>query len=451
MNGQEVIRKTTSFCPECKTTIPAEVIKKDGKIFLCKLCPEHKAQDYFLGEAKYHESLEDFYFKIRKNINKPIVSVELVVNFSCNMNCPVCFLGDNFDTLKNFDPTVNEIESFIKKTKYKSFVISGAEATCRDDLFEIIKILKKYSKTVGINTNGLKLAEFSYVKKLKAAGVDRVNLQFSGFNSDAEKYLRGEDYINQKLKALENLNKLNIAVGLNALIAGNCNEDQIGNIIEMVSAYRVIKMVNFGSMVFTGLAKDYPRKNYIMPDDLLRFAQEQTKNKIKRQSVYIFKKLEIVIASFFNKDTCFYHHLYLIVKKKNSYKPIDKFLNLEKIESVLEQYKNIYGRSSFMAKIYLIMILPYLLIINYKIILILGEIFQMFFSYFFKKANFLKQRNIIYLLFFVECDVLRIDYDIFNKCPFKSIFFFDKSNNGFQKKRDPIENHYWFLWKDKKN
>ncbi|MFH1460427.1 MAG: radical SAM protein [Candidatus Omnitrophota bacterium] len=447
MDVRQVKRKTTSLCSVCKQIIPAEVFTKNRKVFLRKICQDHGEIDVFLGDADLYEQLDDFYFKIRSNKNSTIASPELIVNFNCNMNCPVCYLGHNRKYLEKFNPSLDEIDVFTKNTSYKSLVISGAEATCRNDLFEIIKILKKYRKTVSLNTNALKLADYKYVAGLKKAGIDRVNVQFSGFDAQAEKFLRGDNYIGQKIKALRNLNNLNISIGLNLLIAGGCNEKQMIEVLKMVPQYGSLRMINFSTMVFAGGAENFPQKNYLVVDDLLKIIQVQTKGIINREDIYIFKKLELVISSFLNKFTCFYHHAFLIIRKKNGYMPISNFLNLKKTELILEKYNKIYQNSKFLAKIFLIMSMPYLLFINWKILKIFSQIWLILFSYFLKRGHFLRQSNLVYLQFCVECDKYRIDHDIFKSCTCKSLFFFDKSEDGFRKVSKPVLKDYWMLWK----
>ncbi|MFH1460424.1 MAG: radical SAM protein [Candidatus Omnitrophota bacterium] len=451
VNNVNIKRKTQSLCIVCKQRVPAEVYKKDEKIFLKKICPEHGDMEVFLGRADYYESLDEFFCLIRTNKNKHMPTLELIVNFDCNMNCPICYLGPQRKELSKFSPTLNELEDFIKQTKYYSFVISGAEATCRDDLLEIIKLLKKYGKTVSINTNALKLADYKYAKKMKKAGIDRVNIQFSGFNEKAEKIFRGENYIEIRIQAMENLNKLGISMGLNTLIAGSLNENDIIRVLEFGLKYKSLRMINFSTLIFVGETMDYPLNYYLMPDDLMMLVEKQTKGKIKRENLYIFKKLEIVISSFLNKDTCFYRHAYLLIKKGKNYFPIDNFINLKKLEPYLECYKNLFKKNKFLGKTFLIVMTPYLLIINYKILKILSEVTRMIISYFFKRWLFLQSSDIVYLQFSAVCDLYKIDYDLFKSCQCKTIFFFDRENNKFFKKSKPIEDHYWLLWRDRDN
>ncbi|MCG2712347.1 MAG: radical SAM protein [Candidatus Omnitrophica bacterium] len=449
---RQILRKTEGVCEHCGNRVDAFMVKIGEDIFFEKHCPEHGICCVRIAFSKYYEGLEKFYFSItEKKEYCSVEMVELVVSFSCNMNCPVCYLGDFTKTLKDYNPTLQEIERFLKTTQHRALVISGAEATCREDLCDIIKLLKSYGKTVSLNTNGIKLTDFEYVSRLKNAGLDRVNMQFTGFSSEAEITLRGNDYIEKKLQALENLRKLNVSTGLNVLIAGGLNDSQIGRIIEFAAKNKNIKMVNLSTMIFVGNTKDYPRSYYLMPDDIIQFVEDQTKQSIKPNNVYIFKKLEIVISSFLNKNTCLYHQGYVLVRKDGGIRPIDYYVDLGKIEPYLDKYQKLYLRNIVLAKLYLLSVSLLIAIRHVKIFKAAGELVRYFGSYFFNRDYFLNPTSLMTLVFSVECDYLRKDYTMYGKnCPCKAVFFAKYSNGKIVTDSSAHEDTYWFLWRKKK-
>ena len=81
----------------------------------------------------------------------------------CNMECANCYIPN-----RNIpDMNKNNLFSVIEKLPNKTFIrLIGAEATMRDDLFEIISTVKKLGHKVSLTTNGLKLGQLDYVKRL---------------------------------------------------------------------------------------------------------------------------------------------------------------------------------------------------------------------------------------------------------------------------------------------
>jgi uncharacterized radical SAM superfamily Fe-S cluster-containing enzyme len=442
---EECLRATQSLCPICNRFVEAKVLKDSENIILAKYCPSHGRTDALLAQNTYYKHLDEFYFSLMdKGKKRKEGTVELLITFRCNMNCPVCYLGE-FKKQINLDPTLEELVEFIKTTKERKFILTGGEPTCREDVLEIIRVIKRRRKIVGMKTNGLKLADMDYVAELKKAGIDEVELQLSGTDSKAESYLRGEDHISLKLKALENLRKFCIPTRINALIAGGINENQLQEILYLALSNSFIKMINFGTMQFVGSAINFPHERYLMPDNLLRLLEEQTEGKIKRKHAYLFKKLEITLSTLFNRTTCLYNFIYLIIRDKANFNSIDKYIDLDAIEPYLNRYQEIYVHNHFLAKLYLFLISPLIMIFHAKSIKILKELFISTAAFLSKSSFLLRSNRLIYLLFTVECDPYRMDYSIYQNCPCKVVHFFDKFNGKFIKTRKPLESTDWLL------
>ena len=65
----------------------------------------------------------------------------------------------------------------------------GGEPTVRDDLFEIIALARKYGLKPHVTTNGLRLADEEYCKKICEARVG-MRFAFDGFSPDIYEKLR---------------------------------------------------------------------------------------------------------------------------------------------------------------------------------------------------------------------------------------------------------------------
>jgi molybdenum cofactor biosynthesis enzyme MoaA len=443
-----ILRRTSGLCPACRREVTADVRQNGNEICLTKHCPEHGSVSDPLAQGDDYKDLEDYYFSLMgSNSGKKSGRAILQVTFKCNMACRVCFLGDFKKHLIDFEPTLQEIEDAVKESDCRSYTISGAEATCREDLFEIIRILKRRKKIVGLITNGVKLADPDYAKQLKESGVDEVTVQFSGFDSKAEKLLRGSDSISVKLQALENLKELRIPAYINMLVAKGINEEQMVPVLSRVIKDGFIKMVNFSGILFLGEAEGFPRKHYIMPDDMLRVIEEQTGGKIQRKNAYLLKKIELAVSSFMNKKSCLYSFVSLIVKSGDGYEAIDRFLDLEGIEPHLDRYRAIYLCNPFLARMYLALMGLPIMIFHVKRFLILKELFLTATSHLFGGNLLSRASRFIYLIFSVECDPHRMDRAIHDNCPQRFMLFFEQVGEQFVRRSRPIESTTWLLWK----
>ena len=315
MNQINIIRKTRSLCPVCLKYIDAFIIERDGKILLSKFCIVHGDFEIVLSSTpEYYKKLDKFYFAIMKGNNK-LREYELWPTLKCNMNCTICCFKDALGEMEQLNATCSEIEDFIKNSKVSFYILSGGEPTCHDELDKIIRIMKKYKKTVTINTNGYKLANNEYLSLLKSSGLDRVNLQFDGFQSDAYLKLRGGDFLDIKLKIISNLKSVNMPTVFNATIARNINEEAIGSLVNYAAKNQFVNAVNFFTICSIGGGKNWPLSDYIMPDEVIDILEKQSEGKISKRNIFLFNKLHLAVKSLFSQRYCFYNCQVLLIAK----------------------------------------------------------------------------------------------------------------------------------------
>jgi uncharacterized radical SAM superfamily Fe-S cluster-containing enzyme len=218
-----LIKKTKSLSPLSNEEIDAEVVVEDRKVYL-------KKQD---EDGKQYKSLidpnYDFYTMMTTNRCATQVEpnqIQIYVSGRCNLNCPLCYEYGNVSD----EPSLDEIQKVVSKYKLKSIVLMGKEPTCRDDIFEIIKIASKENHSF-LLTNGLKLVDYDYVVKLKEAGLSSIMFSFNGFDDKIYEEMNGRPLLDIKLRALENIKKVGIKTVLSATFNRGTNESEIQKIV----------------------------------------------------------------------------------------------------------------------------------------------------------------------------------------------------------------------------
>ncbi len=146
----------------------------------------------------------------RCKINHSPTTLFLDVTNRCNMDCPICGfslrrMGFRFDPpLEYFEKVLQAVSKMRPRPVVNLF---GGEPTLRDDMFDIIDIGRKYDIEIQVTTNGLRLADEKYCRKLCEAGVG-LRIGFDGRNREIYERLRnnGNAY-EQKMRTFENLKK----------------------------------------------------------------------------------------------------------------------------------------------------------------------------------------------------------------------------------------------------
>jgi len=420
------IRETKSICPVCLEPIGAFVVEKGGKVFLTKKCVLHGNFEILLSAyPEYYKKLETFYFTIM-DVGKKVKEYEFWPTLRCNMECRICCFNGSRRSLERLEPGCKEIEDFIKDSSVNFYTISGGEATCREDLDQIIEIFTRHRKVVTMNTNGLKLADMKYLIRLRDAGLERVNLQFDGFERETYKILRGTDVLDIKLETLKNLKDLDMPTILNATIARGVNEKAVLELIDYANKNDFVNGVTFFTICYIGGARDWSLSNYIMPDGVIDILEKQTNHRITRRNVFLLQKLHLAIKSFLSQKSCLYNSIYVFIRNGKSYEPIEKFLNLNNTEFWLAKYSRTYNKNRFLSAIFLFMAIMSSLAAfrSYKII---REIIIISLSYFFKTRHYLKTKKFFYVSFSTGCDPYKIDYSIVKNCQNETIAVNKKS------------------------
>ena len=219
------IKYTTSVCPQCLKHLKAEVREGEGKIFLARTCPEHGVFEHII------ERDVDFY-KAAANINKKRFIEEanflvLPITDKCNQKCKFCF----YPNYKNECVPVSEIIE-IARAAAPVICLSGGEPTLHPDLPEIINKLENMGKRSQILTNGLKLADLDFVKKLKKAGLKTVLFSMNGFSDCILEQIDNAPCLEQKLKAIENLKAQGIKIELSISLLRGVNESELKKAVE---------------------------------------------------------------------------------------------------------------------------------------------------------------------------------------------------------------------------
>ncbi|MBP2661743.1 MAG: Radical domain protein [Firmicutes bacterium] len=234
---ETILGITESLCPECLQRIKAKRVEVNHTVYLEKTCKDHGdfCTVIWRGQPSYTS------WSVAKLPSRPPVCatnisqgcpfdcglcpdhrqhtccVLLEVTKRCNLHCPICFAKAGSE---ESDPDRTTIENWyrllLKSGGPYNIQLSGGEPTLRDDLPEIIASGRSLGYDfIQVNTNGLRLArDYSYVKRLKEAGLSCVFLQFDGTNDEIYEKLRGTALLAEKQAAITNCVKLQLGVVL---------------------------------------------------------------------------------------------------------------------------------------------------------------------------------------------------------------------------------------------
>jgi cyclic pyranopterin phosphate synthase len=158
--------------------------------------------------------------------------IRMSITDVCNYKCTYC-------STEGYKKTPGDTRSFMTGEEISRLTnalselgvckirLTGGEPTVRKDFFEIIKIIKENSgikKTV-ITTNGYRLDKIA--NDIKNSGLDGINISIDSLNAETFKKITGHDRLEEILRGIKNLQKLNFKnIKINAVLLKGVNDSE---------------------------------------------------------------------------------------------------------------------------------------------------------------------------------------------------------------------------------
>lgn len=220
---EELLKHTKSLSPLSLKAIDAKVISDGKNIYMVKKDENEREYRALIEKDK------GLYLLLTKATDGSCAKMQFIsayVSSKCNLNCQVCYERCGNDR----EAGLEEIKELLVKHKDCIVAMTGMEPTCREDIFELIKLAGNRASLI---TNGIKLKSLEYVKKLKSHGLKKIFFSFNGLNDEIYRKMNGGNLLEAKLKALKNIGLEKIDTLLSATLARDINEDQILPLVEL--------------------------------------------------------------------------------------------------------------------------------------------------------------------------------------------------------------------------
>jgi len=161
----------------------------------------------------------------------------------CNQKCLFCFEMHLHDTKRDHTlPEIKRVVTRAKKDGYKLVLFMGGEITLVPWLAEAIAHIKASGLRAGIATNGVLLSSPEYVRRLKKANIDWIELSpLSHLAEDDEKLGLLKGGLEMRLKALKNINDAGIPLCIN-IVVNSVNAGYLREMIASLSRFRIERL-----------------------------------------------------------------------------------------------------------------------------------------------------------------------------------------------------------------
>lgn len=275
---------TLSLCPHCLKRIDSKIVFEGENVYMLKRCPEHGNQKVLIAtDIEYYKNCRNYMkpsemplkYNTKTHYGCPYdcglcpdheqhsCLTVIEITDRCNLTCPTCYAESSPHYGRH--RTVEEVEKMLdiivaNEGSPDVVQISGGEPTIHPDFFQILDIAKtKPIKHLMVNTNGIRIAkDEEFVAKLATYMPSfEIYLQFDSFEENALMKLRGKDLRETRMKAIENLNKYNLATTLVVTIQKGLNDHELGDILNYALKQKCVRGVTFQPVQVAGRLEDF--------------------------------------------------------------------------------------------------------------------------------------------------------------------------------------------------
>jgi len=297
---------TKGLCGRCKESVDAKIIFRDGRVFFNKFCPVHGHQEVEVASSvEWYLDCLTFLAPntppkhVSRQVEKgcpfdcgPCPSHQqkvylpvLPITSGCNLDCPICYtINRNQDAYRMSKDEMRAILDHLLEEHEEVDIINftGGEPTLHPQLPEFLEMCREAGiRRLTISTNGIKLLDEDYVRRLAALDA-RIVLSLDTFRPEVDQILLGADTTRVKMRVLDLLEKHDVTTTILPAIAAGLNDQDVGPLFDLVLSRPHLRSLELHTLCFTGQGGvGFGRGSRISIPDLHRILEEHTGGRIR--------------------------------------------------------------------------------------------------------------------------------------------------------------------------
>lgn len=309
MGDARRLSTTTSLCPRCKRGIAAEIVERDGEVWMLKACQDHGDFEVRLStDSDWYRATERFAAvdSPPPNVARPIEhgcpfdcgpcashtqSIKLpvvTVTSACDLDCPICYVHNkNQDA---FHMSVDELERVVDHLVQNSrgdldlVNFTGGEPLLHPQIADIVELCQARGiHRVSVCTNGIRLVKDRALLERLARLEVRIALSFDSFEKHADYALQGANLVDLKLECLRLLAEYDVDTTLIPVMTKGYNDHEIGRIIQLGLEQPNVRHLEIHTITYTGQGGvDFDRSGRISMVEVLDRIAETTNGLLRR-------------------------------------------------------------------------------------------------------------------------------------------------------------------------
>jgi radical SAM protein with 4Fe4S-binding SPASM domain len=176
---------------------------------------------------------------------------DVALTYGCNNACNHCYNATSHLGMASLSvDDWKKVLILLKQKGVPHIIFTGGEATLHPDLPELVEYADKLGQVTGLNSNGRRFSQPSFVETLRKAGLNHVQITLASSRARIHDQINGVSAFSQTVKGIENC----LSRGLHAITNTTLmksNRDHAEEIIQFI--YRLgIRTFAMNGMIYSG-------------------------------------------------------------------------------------------------------------------------------------------------------------------------------------------------------
>lgn len=170
----------------------------------------------------------------------------VTIDFHCHSACRFCIVQEGMNYFRGvpFDAYRKAIDDNARAPRYRRLIFTGGEVTLEPKLFDYLAYAREASgfDHIRIQTNGRRLADMAFAKRLVEAGIDEFFVSLHGPDAACQDHIsQRPGSFDEAMQGLRNLVELGVCIMTNTVLT-TLNVERLVQIVEVVEPFRPSRM-----------------------------------------------------------------------------------------------------------------------------------------------------------------------------------------------------------------
>ena len=179
--------------------------------------------------------------------------MDLALTYRCQNRCSHCYNEPSREVQELDTAAWRKVLDACERAGIPHVVFTGGEPTLREDLPELVAYAEELGLVTGLNTNGRRLAEEDYTRRLREAGLDHVQVTLESADPSIHNVMTRSDSFDETLAGLRAAKAAGIYTLTNTTLT-KLNVDDAEALVDMVAAEGLPAFAMNG-MIYSGQGK----------------------------------------------------------------------------------------------------------------------------------------------------------------------------------------------------